>query len=324
MAELLKPIEVGEYDTPDRFYATLDARYFFLYRAGSLVPELLESLATSIEPLPPGIFHRSHRELYRLFFLAHEKLDPALLVQIAAALGPWQERWHLKDEWVRWELVDALSGPDRHPIKPYYEIRGDDEGGSKYDSSRRRTATELVQAAWSWFAPCEPGAPIQDDAGPQLKWFDFGAAWYPHRESWTTFSRWVKERFEAELRAYRDYTDHEMEQEGFVRNDRKTAPPELHFDWLVHYQVQGWSYQKIATQYRKSRKAVEGAVKDTAQLIGLTLRAPGRGGRPRQPRLAPAAPPKAEVAAEVSDTQRLLAEERERYRQRQAKRQAKK
>jgi hypothetical protein len=54
-------------------------------------------------------------------------------------------------------------------------------------------------------------------------------------------------------------------------------------DWLVQYQVPlGKSFNQLASEFGIDRKAVERAVKETAEHIGLTLRAPTRPGRPRR------------------------------------------
>lgn len=73
---------------------------------------------------------------------------------------------------------------------------------------------------------------------------------------------------------------------GFCRNRYREsmllAPDEADHHWLVHYQVQGWSYHRIATIAGRDRKTVEEAVKGASALLHLPLRPPGKGGRPKQ------------------------------------------
>lgn len=54
-----------------------------------------------------------------------------------------------------------------------------------------------------------------------------------------------------------------------------------HYRWLVAFQVKGDRYTEIASDAGVRRQAVEQAVKETAQLVGLSLRRASGSGRPR-------------------------------------------
>lgn len=54
-----------------------------------------------------------------------------------------------------------------------------------------------------------------------------------------------------------------------------------HIKWLVLYQVKRLSFGRIARDNYRGRKTVEDGVKKFASLIGLPLRSPTKGGRPR-------------------------------------------
>lgn len=70
----------------------------------------------------------------------------------------------------------------------------------------------------------------------------------------------------------------------------RMLPPKQHFEWTVRYQVLGESFAKIANAdgIREARTVSE-AVRSVAGLIGLTLREPDKGGRPRKAKPAQAA-----------------------------------
>jgi hypothetical protein len=61
-----------------------------------------------------------------------------------------------------------------------------------------------------------------------------------------------------------------------------------HFRWLVRYQVHRQSMRAIARSVCKERQTVRTAIAETAALLGLRLRDPSPGGRPRRERRAAA------------------------------------
>jgi len=64
-----------------------------------------------------------------------------------------------------------------------------------------------------------------------------------------------------------------------VKRKRETE----HLEWLARYQVEGKSYHAIREESGKADlRTVQEAIMRTAELIGLPLRAPTRGGRPRK------------------------------------------
>ena len=59
-------------------------------------------------------------------------------------------------------------------------------------------------------------------------------------------------------------------------------PPITHFRWLALYQCAEFSRMRIADVYKYDRRNVSAAISRTAKPIGLRLRAPSKGGRPRR------------------------------------------
>ncbi len=63
----------------------------------------------------------------------------------------------------------------------------------------------------------------------------------------------------------------------------RELPPKHHFEWTVRYQVLLESYAKIAkADGIREPRTVSEAVRSVGALIGLTLREPSKGGRPRK------------------------------------------
>lgn len=61
------------------------------------------------------------------------------------------------------------------------------------------------------------------------------------------------------------------------KKSRRRPDRFLHLEWLVRYQVQGWTYDKIRKEYDlRSIDSVARACRDTAKLLGLTTRAQHR------------------------------------------------
>lgn len=83
--------------------------------------------------------------------------------------------------------------------------------------------------------------------------------------------------FERIVGAFRDYLRKEFD--GIVPARHKQ---EEHFEWLVRYQIQGWSHERIRREYNVSRENVRKRIPEVASLIRLTLRAPKGPGRPRK------------------------------------------
>lgn len=52
---------------------------------------------------------------------------------------------------------------------------------------------------------------------------------------------------------------------GLVKRPRKGAPNR--FDWLVHYQVLGWSKSRIASEKNQSRSGVQDGIRESARLL---------------------------------------------------------
>ena len=133
----------------------------------------------------------------------------------------------------------------------------------------------------------------EDDLADE-KWeapphWEGGAAWkdpsrYPHgylplRESRTEAKERILQGFNKWLDAYLDAADETQLQQGRERVKEKRArggdDPLQHFKWLYHYQVKGWTYDKISLYFGEERgrslstPAVSDAVRKLAKTLGI-------------------------------------------------------
>jgi hypothetical protein len=84
----------------------------------------------------------------------------------------------------------------------------------------------------------------------------------------------IREAFETEMKRYIKNLEEVAIDSGYKPTPKKQDDTS-HFQWLVCFQVKGWSYkeiQKHCGQHVGTDKAVRKAIKETAALIGLTLR----------------------------------------------------
>ncbi|HXG66830.1 MAG TPA: hypothetical protein VNO70_17135 [Blastocatellia bacterium] len=100
--------------------------------------------------------------------------------------------------------------------------------------------------------------------------------WGPEVETRSQAAQRIKKDFDRFLKSYLDYKKAEADSQAqrpippILRRRLKT--PRARFEWLIRYQVQRWSQNRIAREYKVDRNAVESSIKKEAELIGLTLR----------------------------------------------------
>lgn len=84
----------------------------------------------------------------------------------------------------------------------------------------------------------------------------------------------ARERILADLaRRVDEYLDRTAEaatNAGLMKTKDLRQP--LHFEWLVRYQVQGWSQDRIALEYDVGKDTVNKALHDKAKALGIELR----------------------------------------------------
>lgn len=123
--------------------------------------------------------------------------------------------------------------------------------------------------------------PNEDDPEVQelahRNWLKVFAEWNPATESRAAAKARLEAGFRLEVEAFLNRAEHAAIAAGWSRTPRKRArtrraDPNLHFEWLARFQVQGWSYGAIANHYDVSRDTVEGVIPKLAGEIGLSRR----------------------------------------------------
>ncbi len=231
------------------------ARDEFLITVAELAPEVLRSLRDDVLP----VFEATNSAELRPRPRPHWLL--AFPDELITTLKAWGDCWHLDEEWIYEQALRLLGTWHRYP----------------HFAAREPLAWRgLAFAAWEG----PRGLPLVFEH----------AGWIPTETSPKAFKEAARDAFESYLRDYLA----DMEADVKARPDLERTPikPSLreHLSWLVRYQAleEEWSditataTRELADGRRKpvEQQAVEGAVKKTAKLLGLTLRE-GRGpGRP--------------------------------------------
>ena len=161
------------------------------------------------------------------------------------ALLAWGGRYHLEDHWALDIALSTLS----HYGKGLKTV----DVGWAFPSHGVRSP---VNAAEQRFTFTHPG-------------------WDPAFRTRRHINTEIRHLFNDALREHLAQIEKLTRERGWLPTPSKRE--ECHFDWLVHYQVKEWTITQIAKHYGAGRKTVAGALTDTAEHIGLTLRPPQRG-----------------------------------------------
>lgn len=133
-----------------------------------------------------------------------------------------------------------------------------------------------------------PDINLKSPASPQPV-FTLNTTWYPGEETKGEAKRRLMRMLEDALEQYLDDMEKTVQAEGWLTTPGKRnrhGDPLLHFEWLVRYQVQRWTCERIAEEYGGEKQeldpaSVNQAISETAMLVGLTL-APLPKGRKRK------------------------------------------
>lgn len=107
--------------------------------------------------------------------------------------------------------------------------------------------------------------------------------WHPYEETRAAAARRIQSDLQRQVEAHLDHTTHEL----YAAGSRRIASQSWHhIEWLFRYQIQGESSTRVAAEARVERKTVEAGVRKAAALLGLCLRPPKKGGRPRKSAVA--------------------------------------
>jgi hypothetical protein len=133
-----------------------------------------------------------------------------------------------------------------------------------------------------WLYPVAVEAHVLDDDEERLAPLDASFSWSPKLETRADAEARIRKALATHLRDNLDRIQDLAIERGM---HRVTVLAPDQFEWLAYYQVgtkpdgTQWAQSDLAKKFRKNRVTIREALRVRAELIGLTLRAPGRPGR---------------------------------------------
>ncbi len=191
--------------------------------------------------------------------------------QLQASLEAWSDRWQLN-------AANVIHGFNFIGLKGLDWIMAH----ALYALFRCSALYEDIGEAWDEAATF-PDPPFEVLPHVSAKRFRPPAitGWSPTTQRRADFVRDARAAFEHALTEYVSDQENQANLQN-IPPARRTLTAD-HSVWLVYYQMHRRSYQWIADNVaHRDRKTVEEAVKANAQWIGLQVRAPSAGGRPRK------------------------------------------
>lgn len=269
-------------------------------------PEVLRALHEEVLPLIHG--RRTAQPRNDATLLHRGKNNSELLIDeleydyiasgVPAAIRKWAERFHLFEQ--RHETVGLRR---RKRSTSADSVEESDEAWREF---RRSPIAEAFGDKWVFPTASATLERWAKHKGKQLEKLEWE---FPLLGSLSEILQWpaslalsirgwkllTETRVEAEKRMLKEA--HDKIKEYLQLREQKAREKDMdqrpktweidHFEWLVRYQVQGWSHNKIGKEYHRSRPAVENGVSVAAKLVigpyaKRWLRPPGKAGRPRK------------------------------------------
>jgi hypothetical protein len=135
-------------------------------------------------------------------------------------------------------------------------------------------------AKFSWGHAIPTVLDWEEERDPKYLFTFTARAWEPTEKPRVVVRRELRTAFEDQLTAYLDRMEALARARRFIRAAQKVG---RHFEWLALYQVGGRTPAQIAQQFGKERQAVDTAIRQTAEMIDLTIRPlPHGGARPKR------------------------------------------
>jgi hypothetical protein len=179
------------------------------------------------------------------------------LIPLKDGLLRWGAKWHLTEPWV---LELAL-----------------------------RFAAKDCDHYWDALDTYIPGYPLEDLVSDEEREYEIRGRVFTGQEADVNeYIDWVMPQIEKLLRQKCEEVIALAISRGAVRSKRKhnRSGDDFHFELLARYHCSDMSLRELLKYSRgkiKDKSTVRDAISNTAQLIGLPMRAPARGGRPRKP-----------------------------------------
>lgn len=289
------------------------ARAFFVETIKVLAPEVIEALHeqcfvefSQASPTYSAWYKKRYSHATETYLATPEcchwenlleaSQDEESLKPLIQSLKVWSEQYNLKDTWLIDEATVTLSAwlhsPKLARTKTWH-----------YPGTQYYKGENLYTEAWlfnypEYSAQVKPQELYEKDDDPLLKqvmtiWWENQPSRYdpplpmlPPFEPQVETREDYKRKIEPIIDAYIERSLERAEQEGFKPPPKKRKLEE-HCEWLVRYQIQGWTHSQIADEYYENTERALGedtigkAVRNTAHLVKITLREPDPGGRPK-------------------------------------------
>lgn len=269
----------GDIEPENRIISTSEYRFYFLLAIEDICPEVLQALyedgylifdrlvkpgdENKFYPLI-GLLGEAPEEKLKVWDVEEENLvsiktwekkreqykkEPGFL-PVKKALQEWGGRFHLGDDWLLETALETVAWWRAHwrSLPPGHE-NAKLEWAPRFFCYKKRTGEKFSIELPEW---------------------DY--VLYTEKEA----KDWYMKQFEVILE---DYLETTKKESNWIPAKKKRNRE--HFDWLVRYVVQGWSYEEIAQEYTDadpfgdaviSEDAIRKAVTATAKLVGLKLR----------------------------------------------------
>lgn len=187
-----------------------------------------------------------------------------------AALDAWARAWNLTAPWCRDRALRTLLRWSRTGAS-----------GNVWAINVSMKAERLPRRPFSFTAADWDLDALEDAGWDKNLVLLIRDGWNPEAVRMNEFEKVVRIAFDAHLAAYISRAKTEADTMRLARTPNQ--PPDSHFDWLAKYQVSALSAERITKEAKVSRQAVMAAIRTITDLIGLELRPPTRGGRPKNP-----------------------------------------
>jgi hypothetical protein len=190
-----------------------------------------------------------------------------VFLNFRVALLSWADSFHLRSRWVLAATLHALV-----------RLQLTEERGR----SRKRRTTDALQLTPGdgWTPLADPRFLRAGDVVPTPFSFEH-EGWWSREQTVSAFRSDIRAAFETELAKYIQRETRQARSRGWVRTARSRGGGRTrHYEWLVRYQIQGWSHAQIAKEYTSTSKAVSLGLRSASAELRIRLRQPAKGGRP--------------------------------------------
>lgn len=273
-----EPIRLGfgEFTARNSWAEAVVARECFMEAMLLIEPRTLRTLVTQTGiALSLNAFRRGALPYYR-----REPTGGMSAMMIYRYTGPlhdylqvWKQQWNLPDHWIDVLAAETLVGQglaqdfNMVPFPRFVTV----SSSAIIDAATWERSPETTPR----FSTLPQLASVDSDGKPR-------DVWDPYSESRSNNKQVLMAAFESALNTMLDQIAKPWTNSDHRPTIVKRHPE--HFDWVVHYQVLGKSYGAIQRTLAPStsRQGIAKAVKETAALIGLTLRRPNRAGAPKK------------------------------------------